>query len=159
MRLLLAMAIAAVVAVATIPARAADPGGWTVTLGAKAGVMPDYEGSNRYVFRPTPLFDIRPAGTPPRFKSPRESIGLGLYEQGPLRAGIVGKIRFPRKEGDDADLRGLGDVNWGAEVGASSTIGRCSGCARAPNCGRALQHTTASSRTFWSMRSGRSCRC
>jgi outer membrane protein len=117
MRLLLAIAVAAVAIVAAVPARAADPGGWTVTLGAKAGVMPDYDGSNRYVFRPLPLFDIRPAGTPPRFKSPRESIGFGLFEQNGFRTGVVGKLRFPRKESDDADLRGLGDVDWGAEVG------------------------------------------
>jgi outer membrane protein len=79
--------------------------------------LPDYEGSNRYVFRPLPLFDVRPAGTPPRFHSPRESIGLGLVEQGGFRAGPVAKLRFPRKEGDDPDLRGLGDVDWGAELG------------------------------------------
>jgi len=116
-RRLLAVAVAIMAALPAVPARAADPNGWTVTLGVKAGVLPDYEGSNRYVFRPLPLFDIRQTGTPPRFKSPRESIGLGLYEQGPFRAGLVGKIRFQRKESDDADLRGLGDVDWGVEVG------------------------------------------
>jgi MipA family protein len=117
MRRLYAFAVAALVAAAAVPAHAADSG-WTVTLGVKAGVLPDYEGSNRYVFRPLPLFDVRPAGTPPRFRSPRESIGLGLFEQGSFRAGAAAKLRFPRKEGDDPDLRGLGDVDWGAELGA-----------------------------------------
>lgn len=117
MRRLLALAVAAAVAIAAVPARAAETSGWTVTLGVKAGVLPDYEGSNRYVFRPLPLFDVRAAGTPPRFHSPRESIGLGLVEQGAFRTGAAAKLRFPRKEGDDPDLRGLGDVDWGAEFG------------------------------------------
>jgi len=114
---LLAVVLAGLAVLGSLPAHAADPNGWTVSLGIKAGVLPDYEGSNKYVFRPLPLFDIRPAGTAPRFKSPRESIGLGLYEQGPFRAGIAGKLRFPRKASDDADLRGLGDVDWGVEAG------------------------------------------
>lgn len=117
MRRFVATAVAALAAIAAVPAHAADPNGWTLTIGVKVGVLPNYEGSNDYVFRPLPLFDIRQAGTPPRFHSPRESIGLGLFEQGNFRVGAVGKIRFPRKEGDSPDLRGLGDVDWGAEVG------------------------------------------
>jgi MipA family protein len=116
-RRLWALAIGALLACAALPAHAADSSGWTVTIGAKAGVFPDYEGSNRYIFRPLPLFDVRPAGTPPRFSSPRESITLGVVEQNGFRAGIAGKLRFPRREGDDPDLRGLGDVDWGAELG------------------------------------------
>ena len=52
-------------------AQAAEPAAfgkqWTVTLGVEAGVLPTYEGSDRYMLRPFPLFDVRKAGTPPTF--------------------------------------------------------------------------------------------
>jgi outer membrane protein len=102
------------------PALAAEPSAsaWTITLGAEGGVLPSYEGSDRYVLRPLPLFDVRKAGTPPKFHSPREGIGFGLFDTGRFRVGPALKIRFPRREGDDPDLRGLGDVGWGLEAGA-----------------------------------------
>jgi outer membrane protein len=109
--------IAIVLAGFALPARAVDPNAWTVSIGVEAGVLPSYEGSDRYIFRPMPLFDIRKAGTPPRFHSPRESFGFGILDTGGFRAGPVAKLRFPRKEGNDADLRGLGDVGWAVEVG------------------------------------------
>src|SRR5579875_888781 len=89
---------------------------WTVTLGVEAGVLPTYEGSDRYMLRPFPLFDVRRAGTPPTFHAPRDGFGFGLYDNGPLRIGPTVKIRFPRRESDDPDLRGLG-TDWALEVG------------------------------------------
>jgi outer membrane protein len=100
-----------------IPAQAADPNAWTVSVGVEASGAPRYEGAKGYVFRPSPLFDIRRAGTPPRFHSPREGFGFGIMDTGAFRFGPVGKLRYPRKEGDDANLRGLGDVDWAVEVG------------------------------------------
>jgi outer membrane protein len=112
-------AIAAVLGLTfAIPARAADPNLWTVSVGVEAGVLPSYEGSERYVLRPFPLVDVRKAGTPPRFHSPREGFGIGIVDIGGFRAGPVGKLRVPRKEGNDANLRGLGDVDWAIEAGA-----------------------------------------
>src|SRR4029079_7315310 len=91
---------------------------WTVTLGAEGAAVPSFYGSDRYVFRPTPLIDIRPAGTPPRFHSPRESLGFGIIDTGRFRFGPVGKLIYPRREGNDGDLVGLGDIGWGLELGA-----------------------------------------
>lgn len=107
-------------AVIAVPALAAEPSaaGWTVTLGAEGGVLPSYDGSDRYVLRPSPLIDVRKAGTPPKFHSPREGIGFGLLDTGRFRVGPALKIRYPRHEGDDPDLRGLGDIGWGVEAGA-----------------------------------------
>jgi outer membrane protein len=100
-----------------MPAHAADSNAWTVSIGAEASAVPRYDGSNSYVFRPVPLFDVRRAGTPPRFRSPREGFGVGILDTGAFRLGPVGKMRYPRKEGDDANLRGLGDIDWTLEIG------------------------------------------
>lgn len=89
---------------------------WTLEIGIEAGVLPTYEGSSRYMLRPFPLFDIRKAGTPPRFRAPRDGFGFGLYDTGRFRVGPTAKIRFPRREGDDANLRGLG-VDTALELG------------------------------------------
>ncbi|HEV2629072.1 MAG TPA: MipA/OmpV family protein [Pseudolabrys sp.] len=104
-----------VAAQATEPAAITNQ--WTVTFGVEAGVLPTYEGSDRYMLRPFPLFDLRKAGTPPTFHAPRDGFGFGLYDNGRLRIGPAVKIRFPRRESDDSDLRGLG-VDWAFEVGA-----------------------------------------
>lgn len=98
-------------------AYAAEPKTWTVSIGAEGAAVPAYEGATRYVFRPFPLVDVRQAGTPPRFHSPREGFGFGILDTGAFRIGPVGKLRFPRKESSDANLRGLGDVDWAVELG------------------------------------------
>ena len=115
----LAVAVTAVfVLVFAASGHAADPKTWTVSIGAEGAAVPAYDGATRYVFRPFPLVDVRPAGTPPRFHSPREGFGFGILDTGAFRIGPVGKLRFPRKESSDTNLRGLGDVDWTAEVGA-----------------------------------------
>jgi outer membrane protein len=106
--------VAAAAADFTPLARSSD---WTVTLGAEGRVLPSFSGSDRYVLRPVPLLDIRRAGTPRRFSSPRDGFGFGLIESGSFRFGPTAKLRLPRKESDDARLRGLGDVNWAVELG------------------------------------------
>ena len=97
---------------------AAEPAGdWTVTLGVDGRVLPRYEGSARAMFAPFPLFDIRRAGTPRKFRSPRDGFGFGILDSRRFQVGPVFKLKFPRKEGDDSDLRGLGDVGWTVEAG------------------------------------------
>jgi len=118
------MMVAAVLAVAS-PARADSrwfspewfAGPWTVTLGAEGRVLPTYEGSSNYRFLPVPLFDIRRAGTPRHFQSPRDGASIGIVEFDNFRLGPTLKVRLPRREGDDAKLRGLDDVNFAVELG------------------------------------------
>jgi outer membrane protein len=88
-----------------------------VTLGVEGRVLPSYEGSDRYVLRPVPLVDIRRAGTPRHFSSPKDGASIGVFETSNFRLGPTVKLKMPRREGDDADLRGLGNVGWVAEPG------------------------------------------
>ena len=113
-------AAAAILALALFggAAQAAEPAAfgkqWTVTLGVEAGVLPTYEGSDRYMLRPFPLFDLRKAGTPPTFHAPRDGFGFGLYDNGRFRVGPAAKIRFPRRESNDCDFAG-----WATSIGRS----------------------------------------
>lgn len=116
-RVILASALAVLTGGAALAAEPAPAKDWTLSIGVEGGVLPTYEGSDRYMLRPFPLFDVRKAGTPLRFHAPRDGFGFGLYDTGRFRIGPTAKIRFPRREGDDSDLRGLGDVDWTLELG------------------------------------------
>jgi outer membrane protein len=93
-------------------------GDWTVTLGVEGRMVPTYEGSNRYTVVPLPLFDLRRAGTPYRFRSPRDGFGFAILDSGRFRAGPSFKVRLPRRESADSDLNGLGNVDFTLEAGA-----------------------------------------
>ena len=95
---------------------------WTVTVGVEGRVVPSYQGSDSFVFVPLPLFDIRRAGTPRHFHGPRDGFGFGIVDTGRFRAGPAFKVRLPRREGDDDDLRGLDDVDWTLEAGVFAEI-------------------------------------
>src|SRR3954469_4354222 len=99
---------------AGVPARAYE---WTVTLGVEGRVMPSFEGSANYTLRPIPLIDIRRTDYPQHFQGTRDGASIGILETGSFRAGVVGKVLFPRNEDDDRALHGLGDVGWTLEAG------------------------------------------
>lgn len=108
--------------IALASAAAADPAAmsatdWTVTIGVEGRVAPSYEGSDRYIAGPLPLFDVRPAGTPAHFRAPRDGFGVGILDTGVFRAGPTFKFRFPRRESEDLGLQGLGNVDWAYEAG------------------------------------------
>jgi len=90
---------------------------WTVTLGVEGRMTPTFPGSDRYTFLPLPLFDVRRAGTPPRFHSPRDGFGVPILDTGSFRAGPAFKIRLPRRESADSNLNGLGNVDFTVEAG------------------------------------------
>ena len=89
-----------------------------MTLGVEGRVMPTYEGSSNEMLRPFPMFDVRRAGKPARFRSPRDGFSFGILDYGRFIAGPTTKVRFARNEGDSSNLRGLGDVPWAFEAGA-----------------------------------------
>jgi outer membrane protein len=91
---------------------------WTITLGVEGRVLPSYEGSGDSMLRPFPLFDVRRAGKPANFRSPRDGFSFGILDYGRFIVGPTTKVRFARNEGSDTSLRGLGDVGWAFEAGA-----------------------------------------
>ena len=111
----LALASAAAADPAVKPPSAASD--WTVSIGVETRVLPSYEGSDSDTLGALPLFDLRPAGTPEHFRGPRDGFSFGLLDTGNFRAGPTVKLRFPRHEGDDSNLRGLGNVDWAVEAG------------------------------------------
>ncbi len=95
------------------------PFGWIVTIGVEGRVVPGWDGAplDRVSLTGFPMIDIRRAGTPPRFFNARDGFGIGLLELGGLRIGPVAKLKFGRKASDFAELQGLGDVGFAAELG------------------------------------------
>jgi outer membrane protein len=91
---------------------------WVITLGAEARLGPRYEGADSYRVLPFPVFRIRKSTTPEKFRSPRDGASIAIIDQGPFKFGPALKVKTSRKESDDNDLRGLGDVDWTVEVGA-----------------------------------------
>lgn len=123
---LLAGGAICVAALCAVPARAADPvnqlltaPAWTVTLGIEPRVVPTYEGSKNSWLVPFPMIDVRRAGTPHRFRSPRDGASIGFYENdfGTFRVGPTLKLRLPRREDGDSSIQGLGNVPWAWELG------------------------------------------
>lgn len=87
---------------------------WNFSLGVIAGIKPDYEGSDDYEFAWVP--DIRISWRDIivfRGKSLR-----AIYRKDRLRAGALVAAEGGRDEDDNNALRGLGDVDSGAAVGA-----------------------------------------
>lgn len=117
---------AAFLAAAALPAFAQAPaeprGDWRVNLGAIGFATPSYEGSNSYKARALPLVDIEWRDTV--FLSAERGLGANLVTlrdpagRGAFRAGPFVNYRFSRDQGDDDDLRGMGDVKDGVDLGA-----------------------------------------
>jgi outer membrane protein len=122
--LVLAMAAAIGLTISIAPASALEflRGDWTVTIGARGAAVPVFEGSDEMRFRPLPIFSLRRAGTRSTWKAPDDGLRLGLLEHDRLRIGLAGDLRGPRDESDSRDLRGLGDVDWMAEIGVFAEI-------------------------------------
>lgn len=95
---------------------------WTITLGAEGRVLPAYEGADKLVLRPLPIFRVRRAGSLDKFRSPRDGASISILDVGRFQLGPTLKIRMPRKESASSDLTGLGDVDWTVEVGGFAEI-------------------------------------
>jgi outer membrane protein len=102
---------------AAVAGEPAANAGWTVTLGAEARILPSYEGSKRYIVAPFPIFEARRGDAPRVFRSAHDGASIGIIETGHFRAGPTMKIDLPRRESDDVNLRGLGNVDWTIELG------------------------------------------
>jgi len=101
----------------TIPGLPPIAGDWIVSVGAGAEYKPDFEGAKRYMLSPIPVFSIRRAGSPERFRSPIDSASFTLFDYGGFHAGPVAKFVAARDANNFAELAGLGNVNAALELG------------------------------------------
>lgn len=95
----------------------AAPRTWNVSLGVGVGVAPAFLGAKRGAFAVRPIVSIG-RGLGSRWLSVADdSIGIGLIEGDNWRAGVAGKLLWERRASDHAELRGLGNVRFGGELG------------------------------------------
>jgi MipA family protein len=92
-------------------------GTWTVMVGIGGEYKPDFEGANRAMLSPIPIFAIRRAGSTEQFRGPRDSASIAFLDFGDLRAGPVAKFEAARKQYNYSELNGLGDVKAAVELG------------------------------------------
>lgn len=88
---------------------------YSLTVGAAVARLPTYEGSNRFETRALPVIAYRSGRF---FAGTLSGVGYNLSNTQNLEFGPVLTYRFGRDESDDARLRGLGDIDAGADVGA-----------------------------------------
>jgi outer membrane protein len=92
-------------------------GTWTVLVGVGGEYRPDFEGANRAMLSPIPIFAIRRAGSTDQFRGPRDSPSIAFLDFGDLRAGPVAKFEAARKQFNYSELNGLGDIKTAVELG------------------------------------------
>lgn len=117
-----AFALAALALMTATPALAQSSirswisGDWSLTLGAAGYMAPRFQGADKLAFNAVPMISLGRAGKGPAFASRNDNISVAFIDNGFFRAGPVGKILFERSD-NDRDLRGLGTVRWGGEIG------------------------------------------
>ncbi len=91
---------------------------WTVRIGVEGTMSPNFKGAKDFAFSPVPIFSVQRAGSPERFRSPKDSASIALFDFGKFRFGPVGKFEAARTASSDKALRGLGNVGLAFELGA-----------------------------------------
>lgn len=124
--LLAAVALSALssVAAAEQPGQPPKEGDWDIQLGAVAMYQPDYEGSDDYEVSPLPFLMVNYRDLV-FLRGPMLGVNA-LTFQGPtprdkLQMGPLVRYEFGRDEGDNDDLRGMGDIDGAVELGAFIT--------------------------------------
>ncbi|MCC0002144.1 MAG: MipA/OmpV family protein [Methylobacteriaceae bacterium] len=100
-----ALALALVLASSAAFAAEPSPQGWTITLKANGGVSPAWEGSGALSPYLLPGLSVRRAGSPLSFSAPDDSAGFAIFDENWLKAGVVGKLKGPRRSAQHADAR------------------------------------------------------
>lgn len=96
-----------------VDAGAASP--YSLTVGAAVARVPTFEGSNRFDTRALPVIAYRSSRF---FAGTLSGVGYNLSNLSTLEFGPVLTYRFGRDESDDVRLRGLGNIDAGADIGA-----------------------------------------
>jgi MipA family protein len=93
---------------------------WDVTIGGGAAYTPEFEGSRRMQIEPRPYFDVTwydADGRDRTFLNVDDGLGVYLLSTEHFRLGPLATWRFGRRESDSSDLRGLGNVDGGVQLG------------------------------------------
>ena len=92
---------------------------WIVTIGAEGRIIPAWPGASdkKLGWSALPLFSIRKAGTPPDFFGPRDSFGFNVIDLGAFQLGPALQFINKRKASSYAELNGLADVDYAAQLG------------------------------------------
>jgi MipA family protein len=98
------------------------PNTWNLRLGARVGATPTFLGSKSYRASVAPIFSIGRGLGSRWLYVVDDNISIGVVDGDFWRAGLTGKILRERKESSDSDLRGLGNVRFGGEVGGFAEI-------------------------------------
>ena len=93
-------------------ARAED---WIVTVGARAGMVPPYEGANHDVFSGSPNISIRHADRPRRFTPPDGGNTIAVVSTRRIDFGPMVRTRYAR--GDTGELQGFAKIRYDVEPG------------------------------------------
>ncbi len=97
---------------------------WIVTIGAEGRIIPAFPGASdkKLGWSALPLFSIRKQGTPPDYFGPRDSFGVNLINTPVFQFGPALQFINRRKASDYAELNGLADVDYAAQIGAFVNI-------------------------------------
>lgn len=97
-------------------------GDWYVKIGGSAFVAPRYQGDNAYLFQGKPIFSLGKADQTVRFTSRNDNPSISIYDNGAIRAGIVGKLVMPRDKDTSSELKGFSAVKLGVEAGTFAEV-------------------------------------
>jgi len=97
------------------PPSAARAEDWIVTVGARLGGAPPYEGANHDVLWPTPSFSLHHADRPRRFTPPDDGNTVAVVSTRHIDLGPV--LRFRGSRGDTGSLQGFDKVDIAVEPG------------------------------------------
>jgi outer membrane protein len=97
-----------------LPSTSPPSGSWIVTVGADIRAVSQYMGSDDFAVVPVPYFDMRRAGSPEGFHSPRDAPSLAVYDNGVFAAGPAASLIFPRHQAFNPTLNVAATYQAGA---------------------------------------------
>lgn len=88
---------------------------WVVTVGARFGLVPPYEGANHDVISASPNISIRRADRPRRFTPPDGGSTIAVLSTRVIDFGPILRTRYER--GDTGELQGFTKIKYDVEPG------------------------------------------
>ena len=102
----------------SLPAWLSPSGLWTASIGANLDSQPIFEGGKGDKFRGMPILALGPAGgSTERFRGPRDSGSVALFDYEGFSVGFAGNVKNERTAAKFAELNGLDDVKRAFEFG------------------------------------------